>query len=149
MEPVKRLAADERQVVVGRVEAMLLDGATYEHIRQVLRISPPTVTRIRNELQFPRALPVRPSWSVAEALEVHTEAYGEGHARWTGPMAGRMPQLCAEGGKFNARRVAFEQHHGRAPVGYVRACCTDAACIAGAHLADAITPRTADEAGPP
>jgi uncharacterized protein YerC len=144
-----RLAPDEREVIVGRVEAMLLDGAPYDHIGQVVGVSPPTVKRIRDALHFPEARPMRPSWTVAEALEVHTQAYGDGHARWTGPMAGRMPQLCAEGRKLNARRAAFEQHHGRSPTSYVRAVCTDTACIAGAHLADAVALRARERAEQP
>lgn len=147
-----RIAADVREVIVGRVEAMLLDGATYDQVTRVVGVSAPTVKRIREELKFPAAACLRPSWSVAEALEAHTQPYGDGHARWTGPMAGRMPQLCAQSRKLNARRVAFEQHHGRAPIGYVRAVCTDAACIAGAHLADDVlrgtTPSRSGSSGP-
>ncbi|MFD5656964.1 hypothetical protein [Streptomyces hirsutus] len=133
-----RLTPTERPVVVARVEAMLLSGATYEQITKVVKISNPTIMRMRKELGIPPASPMPPSRTVDEALERHLRTAEDGHARWGGPMAGRMPMLCAGGRQMNARRVLFQQHHGRPPVGYVLTVCTEPACIAGAHNADAV-----------
>ncbi|MFF9123203.1 hypothetical protein ACF09J_07875 [Streptomyces sp. NPDC014889] len=139
----ERISPQERPAIVARVGKLLLAGATYERISQEVGVSPPTVGRIRGELRIPLAKRSMPSRTVAEALALHIEPYGDGHARWTGPMTGRMPQLCAEGRRLNARRTVFERHHGRPPVGYVVSCCGDIPCMTGAHLTDAVMRGTA------
>ncbi|MFE9935890.1 hypothetical protein [Streptomyces hirsutus] len=133
-----RLTPEERPVIVARVEAMLLSGATYEQVNQVVGISNPTVMRIREELGIPPASHVPPALTVDEALERHLRPAEDGHARWGGPMAGRMPMLCAEGRQMNARHVVFEQHHSRPPTGRVFSNCGETTCMTGAHLTDAV-----------
>ncbi|MEU1275288.1 hypothetical protein [Streptomyces sp. NPDC005799] len=98
----------------------------------------PTITAIRRKAGLPPSdnHGGPPARSRTQALAESVESYGEGHARWTGPMAGRMPQLYAEGSRFNARAVAFEQHHGRPPAGRIRSNCGVTTCMTGAHLTD-------------
>ncbi|WP_330349616.1 Lsr2 family DNA-binding protein [Streptomyces sp. NBC_00582] len=144
----QRLTAEERAEIEGRTIALLLAGATIERIRDEVGITAPTIIRIRRDAGLPD--PGRGSNSpqprtIADALAATVEEHSDGHARWTGPMAGRMPQLFAEGGRFNARHVIFERHHGRAPVGYVRSNCGNQACVAGAHLADDVLRDTCPE----
>ncbi|WP_073946494.1 hypothetical protein [Streptomyces kebangsaanensis] len=141
-----RIPAEERPAIVARIGALLLSGRTYEQVSREVGVSLPTVGRIRGELQIPKAERVVPSRSVAEALALCIEPYGDGHARWTGSMAGRMPQLFAEGRRYNGRHAAFQAHHGRPPVGYVLASCGETPCMAGSHLTDTVL-RTAAPTG--
>ncbi|MEU2780573.1 histone-like nucleoid-structuring protein Lsr2 [Streptomyces sp. NPDC007110] len=148
--PGFRFTPEQRAENERRALELLRAGATYAEVAEQVGISAPTITAIRKRAGLPsvqgrNGKEPRPRRSKAEALAECTEPYGDGHVRWAGPMAGRMPQLCAEGGKFNGRRVAFEQHHGRPPAGYVRTSCTEPACIAGPHLIDDRTPRARTE----
>ncbi|WP_405909596.1 helix-turn-helix domain-containing protein [Streptomyces sp. NBC_00828] len=131
-----RLAPEARRVVVRRVAKLLREGKTYEEIRAEVGVSQPTICRIRKQLNIPLAKRTRPSRTVAETLALYVEPYGAGHTRWTGPSAGRMPVLWADGREHNARHEAFRAHYGRAPVGYVRAACEEPACFGGSHLTD-------------
>ncbi|MBZ6258819.1 WhiB family transcriptional regulator [Streptomyces olivaceus] len=135
-----RYTPEQRAVFERRTVELLRAGASYSEITAELGITSPTIVRIRRQAGLPASgrTGAPPSRSKAEALALHIEQYGDGHARWTGPMAGRMAQLHAEHGRFNARRVVFEEHHGRPPVGRVRSNCGEQACIAGAHLIDNI-----------
>ncbi|MEU9245829.1 WhiB family transcriptional regulator [Streptomyces sp. NPDC048385] len=142
--PPEQRADNERRTI-----ALLQGGATYAEVKTEVGISEPTIYAIRTKAGIPASgrtggVPAR---SKAEALAECTEPYGDGHVRWTGPMAGRMPQLCAESVKVNARHVVFEMHHGRPPVGRIRSNCGQTACISGPHLTDH-TLRAGDDATP-
>jgi uncharacterized protein YerC len=121
-----------------RILELLRAGVTYAKITAETGVKGPTITEIRKRAGLPAAKGRNGSRarSKAEVLAAYVEPYGDGHARWTGPRTGRTPQLCAEGGQFNARHVTFEAHHGRPRVGYVRTSCNESDCIAGAHLTD-------------
>lgn len=140
-----RLTSAARRGVVRRVAKLLREGATYEEIQAEVGVSTATVCRIRQRLDIPLTKRPRPSRTVPETLALYTEPYGEGHARWTGPSAGRMPVLWSGGREHNARHEAFRAHYGRAPVGYVIAGCEDPACFGGSHLTD-LTIRERTEA---
>lgn len=141
-----RVTPEERAEKERQTLELLRAGATYAEVTKQVGISAPTIIAIRRKAGLPsaqgrNAKDTPPRRSKDEALAKYMQPYGEGHARWTGPMAGRMPQLYAEGSRFNARHAVFEAHHGRPPVGYVRTKCTEPACIAGPHLIDDRTPR--------
>jgi hypothetical protein len=146
----ERLRPDERPVIEGRTIALLLAGATVQRIRDEVGISAPTILRIRREAGLPvpgNGGGPKPR-TIDDAIAASVEPYGDGHARWTGPTAGGgVPQLHAEGQRFNTRHLLFERHHGRPPVGYVRSSCSEQACVAGAHLTDALI-RDADRRNP-
>ena len=142
--PPKQREANER-----RTTTLLTAGATYAEVNAEIGISEPTIHAIRKRAGLPpsRRKGGVPPRSKAQALAESTEPYGaEGHVRWTGPMAGRMPQLHAEGAKLNASHVAFEAHHGRPPTGRVNRNCGETACVAGAHLTDHVLRSTPPEA---
>lgn len=136
-----RYTPEQRAAFERRTVELLRAGASYSEITAELGITSPTIVRIRRQAGIPASgrAGAPPSRSKAEVLALHVEPYGDGHARWTGPMSGRMAQLHAEQGRFNARHVVFERHHRRAPVGYVRSDCGEQACFAGAHLTDDLT----------
>jgi uncharacterized protein YerC len=136
--PGRRLSPGDRERIEEQAAKMLLEGATLAQIRAAIGISAPTITRIRRERGIPKPVrpPRQPARTVAVTLALYGEAYGDGHLRWTGPHAGRMPTLSAEGRHFNARHVTFRQHHGRNPVGYVLTDCSEPGCMAGGHLTD-------------
>ena len=141
-----RYTPEQRAENERRAIELLKAGATYDEVRQQVGISAPTISDIRKKAGIPA--PVRcggQSRTKAEGLAACVEPYGDGHARWTGPTAGRMPQLFAEGTRFNGRHVVFEQHHGRSPVGNVRSNCGEIACMTGAHLTDADLRRAQPE----
>lgn len=133
-----RYTPEERAAYERRTRELLRAGRSFSEIREQVGISAPTITRIRDEagIKPSRKTGARPARTVAEVLALHVEPYGEGHARWTGLMAGRMPQFQAAGTRGNARHAVFEQHHGRPPVGRIRSNCGVTECIAGAHLID-------------
>lgn len=122
------------------VVAMLRAEATQREITAATGVTHPTIVRVRRILEIP--VPDRSkvrSRTVAEALALYVEPYGDGHARWTGPRAGNQAQLWANGRVYNARHEAFRAHHGRAPAGLVLvggAGCAEPRCMAGAHLTD-------------
>lgn len=137
--PGFRYTPEQRAAYEQRTVEMLRTGATYQQITDEVGITSPTIVRIRRQAGLPAPNPGRnnaPPRTVDEGLAASAELYGDGHARWTGPMTGRMPQLHAAGGRFNARHVIFERHHGRPPVGRVQSNCGDVPCVAGAHLTD-------------
>ncbi|MFZ4206804.1 WhiB family transcriptional regulator [Streptomyces griseoincarnatus] len=134
-----RYTPEQRAVYERLIVEQLRAGATYSQIIERIGVTAPTIVRVRRKYGLPRSTnkPVNPNTrSVAEALAVTTEPYGDGHTRWTGPLARRSLLLHAEGRRFNARRLLFEQHHGRPPVGPVRSNCGEQQCITGAHLTD-------------
>ncbi|MFF9279555.1 hypothetical protein [Streptomyces griseosporeus] len=135
LAPGIRLTPEQLQIVVPATAAMLQAGKTYAEITAEVGISSATAARIRQQLHLPLTSRRR-TRTFAEAFALHTEPYGDGHTRWTGPMRGRMPQLCAERRRVNARHYAFELHHGRRPHGYVRTACTEPGCLTGSHLTD-------------
>lgn len=130
------LTLQEREVIVPRVADLLRAGETYRRIAAEVGISVTTISHIRVELDIPIAPHPRRGRSIAAALALYSEAYGDGHVRWTGPLLNGVQRLRADGSSFVARRVAFESHHGRAPDGVVTVTCTELRCIAGPHLAD-------------
>lgn len=139
-----RYTPEQRAVYERLVVEQLRAGASYSQIMHRVGVTAPTIVRVRRKYGLPRSTnkPTSPTRrSVAEALAVTTEPYGEGHTRWTGPVAGRSMVLHAEGHRLNPRRVLFEQHHGRPPDGPVRSTCGEQQCITGAHLTDS-TMRT-------
>ncbi|WP_435863458.1 WhiB family transcriptional regulator [Streptomyces prunicolor] len=142
--PPKQREDNERRTI-----DLLKAGATYAEVKAQVGISEPSIHAIRKKAGLPPSgrkggVPPR---SKAEALAESTEPYGDdGHVRWTGSMAGRMPQLHAEGAKLNATHVAFEAHHGRTPTGRVNRNCGETACIAGAHLTDHVLRSAPQEA---
>jgi DNA-binding CsgD family transcriptional regulator len=136
--PGFRYAPEDRAEIERRTIELLRARASYSQIIEQVGISPPTIIRIRRQAGLEPSgqtggHAARPK---AEVLAEHVEPYGEGHARWTGPMTGRLPQLWAERTRFNARHVVFEQHYGRPPAGRVCSNCGVTTCIAGAHLTD-------------
>jgi hypothetical protein len=130
------LSPQERQVIVPRVAELLRAGETYERIAADVGISVTTICHLRAKLDIPLVPHPRRGRSIADALAMYSEAYGDGHLRWTGPTMDGIQRLRADGRSFIARRVAFEAHHGRRPNGVVTVTCTEPGCIAGAHLAD-------------
>ncbi|MDX2698964.1 helix-turn-helix domain-containing protein [Streptomyces ipomoeae] len=145
--PGYRPPPEERARIEQRVAVLLLQGATYEAISAEVGLSQPTIMKIRLDWNIPKAVrEPRPSRTVAAALALYAEPYGDGHVRWTGPYSGRMPTLFADSRSHNARRVAFREHHGREPVGYVLTDCGRSGCMAGAHLTDLLM-RSAGQSG--
>lgn len=132
----------ERAAVKKRALAMLRAGATYRHIHAETGIDLNTISALRKQhnIPIPDGAPGpktrKPGRTLAEALALHTEPYGDGHARWAGPRSGHQDMVCAEGRRYNARRRAFQAHHQREPDGDVTPSCTEPRCIAGAHLTD-------------
>lgn len=126
---------------------MLRNGATKGAVTEETGLSESTVLRIRRLVRIPSPRRVPDGGrTIADVLTLHTQPYGNGHARWTGPTAGREYSLFARGERLNARAEAFRDFYGRDPVGYVRAGCGHSGCIAGAHLTDhtnrTTTPRS-------
>jgi uncharacterized protein YerC len=136
--PGYRYTPEERAEIERRTIELLRARAPYSQIIEQVGISPPTIIRIRRQagLEPSGQTGGHASRPKAEVLAEHVEPYGEGHARWTGPMSGRLPQLYAENTRFNARHVVFEQHYGRPPAGRVFSNCGVSACISGPHLTD-------------
>lgn len=119
------------------IAELLRAGATYAEIRQQIGgVSPTTIADIRRALRIPVPHRRRPARTPEESYALYATAYGDGHARWTGPWAGRMPQIWHNRRGCSALRVAFRMRHGREPVGHVKPVCGVLACVASDHLAD-------------
>lgn len=137
--PGQKISDEERDAIEERVIELALAGATYREISDTLGLSAPTIRRIRTRHHLPKpARNRRPpvARTLAEAFYYHTRTSADGHVHWTGPYSGRMPTLSAQGGHYNARRIAFRTHHDRDPTGPLRRTCTAPDCIAGAHHTD-------------
>ncbi|WP_406157695.1 WhiB family transcriptional regulator [Streptomyces canus] len=136
--PGHRYSPEQRAEYEQRTLELLRAKASFSQIIEQVGISAPTIIRIRRQagLEPSGQTGGHPARTKADALVAHMEPYGNGHARWTGPMSGRLPQLYAERTRFNARQVVFELHYGRPPVGRIFSGCGVTACIAGAHLTD-------------
>lgn len=144
--PGFRYSPEQRAENERRTLDLLRAGATYAEVSEQVGISAPTIVAIRRKAGLPP--PVRcggQARTKTEALAASIEPYGDGHARWTGPTAGRMAELWANGTRFNGRHVVFERHHGRLPVGNVRSNCGETACMTGAHLIDGVIRRAQPE----
>lgn len=72
---------------------------------------------------------------VVAAVQDLTEARG-GHLIWTGRVERDHPVVKVDRVVYRARRVLFEHHHGRPPVGAARRICDEPACIAPEHARD-------------
>lgn len=121
------------------IAELLRAGATYPQVREHLGGSFRTIAQVRKAEAIPVPEWPRPCRTPEETYALYAEPYGDGHARWTGPWAGRMPQIChpgKDGRKESALRVAFRIRHGREPAGYVRPGCTEPDCVASGHLTD-------------
>ncbi|MDT6983710.1 histone-like nucleoid-structuring protein Lsr2 [Streptomyces lusitanus] len=146
--PGVRYTPEQRAAYERLIVELLRKHVPYSQIIKQLGVSAPTIVRVRQKYGLPRSIntgrsPARPR---AEVLAETTEPYGDGHTRWTGHVYRRSLVLHAEGLRLNPRRVLFEQHHGRPPVGPVRSNCGEQHCITGAHLTDH-TLRTATRKG--
>ncbi|WP_432159161.1 hypothetical protein [Streptomyces sp. bgisy153] len=132
--PAETAALEEQAV------RMLREGATGEHVRKALHLSPNRISALRKEHNIPVLR--RDVWAgqrrtINEAFTRYAQPTTDGdHLIWTGPRCGRGFDLIASGRKYNARAIAFEKHHGRPPVGYLRRTCKLPDCIAGAHHTD-------------
>lgn len=115
---------------------LLRAGATYAQIRQQLGVNRNLIASTRKALRIP--VPRARTWhrTAEESFALYATPYGDGHTRWDGPMAGRMPQIWADGRAHSALRVAFQIRHGREPVGNVKPGCDEGTCIAPDHVVD-------------
>ncbi|MFE5853574.1 hypothetical protein ACFQ61_10220 [Streptomyces sp. NPDC056500] len=119
------------------IAALLRAGATYQQVEDQVGGCTSTIASVRKEF----GIPVPPRSKLARPAEVTYALYAtpheDGHVRWTGPWAGRMPQITlAKGKAVSALRIAFLLHYRRPPEGRVHRECGDLLCVAGAHLAD-------------
>ncbi|MFB6771113.1 hypothetical protein [Streptomyces sp. NPDC056337] len=136
--PAPSEPADQRPAIAELLRA----GATYKEIREQLDVgSFTTISEVRHAEGIPVIPRPVPSRSPEQTYTRYAEPYGDGHARWTGAWAGRMPQIQhpgprGKGRKESALRVAFRMEHGREPTGYVRPGCGVSDCVARGHLTD-------------
>jgi len=119
-----------------QIAAMLRAGATSRDTIAALHVSPNRVAQVRRDEQLPVVPRGQRARTVAETIALQLQPYGDGHARWTGPVTNGKQQLWANGRRYNARHEIFRAHHGRNPDGPVMTACTDPGCVAGAHLTD-------------
>lgn len=107
-----------------------------------LEVSARVVRRVRGQLGIPAYARGRRNTyaSVADAVAARTREEPGGHLAWDGPCHEeyRTPLVNHAGMTRSVARVVFVQHYGREPVGYVKATCERAHCVAGAHLADSL-----------
>lgn len=126
------------------IAELLRAGATYEQIRaQIGGGSQTLIAAVRRAEGIPPLPRPRPCRTPEETYALYAEPYGDGHARWAGTWAGRMPQIQhpgprGRGRKESALRVAFRWRHGREPEGRVKPGCGDRTCVASGHLTDRI-----------
>lgn len=135
--PRAEITAAEDQAV-----RMLQDGATVRQTTAATRISPNRLAALRAQHHIPttRPTPPRPPSrtrrTFPDAIALHTEPYGDGHTRWTGPVTNGHPVVCAEGTRISVRPYQFRTHHQRQPDGHITPNCGQHDCITGAHLTD-------------
>lgn len=147
---IRELPPEQQRAIITarypRIVAMLQDGATAAEIKAAGAGTNTTIYKVRAILQLPGERRAR---TLAEALALHVQPYGDGHARWTGPTSRAdgtgHPHLWAHNRRHNPRAETFRAHHGRAPQGRIITTCTEAGCLAGAHLADQIIRDAAAE----
>ncbi|MCZ7414290.1 hypothetical protein [Streptomyces sp. WMMC897] len=120
------------------IAALLRAGRTYAQIRRAVPgASYNLIAQVRRAHNIPPNRAHRPRRSPQDSYRLYATPTEDGHAHWTGPWAGRMPQITIRTGHaVSALRVAFRMHHGREPDGYVRPGCSDPKCVAGDHLTD-------------
>lgn len=129
-----QLDAATRQAI-----AMLRTGATTRQIHAATHISYNAIAALRRALNLPRPQRTVACRTPEETYALYAVPAEDGHARWQGPWAGRMPQIHhpgRRGRKESALRVGFRMRHGREPVGYVRPTCGKTWCVASGHLMD-------------
>ncbi|MDX2552588.1 hypothetical protein ACKI1J_42815 [Streptomyces scabiei] len=122
-----------------QIAAMLHAGGTYPQIKAALHVSSRLIASVRRTYDIPLPPTRQRDRTPAETLTLYSAPTTDGHTHWTGPWAGRKPQLWHNGRAHSALRVAFQIHHGREPEGRVtrgNQGCTDPQCITGAHLND-------------
>ncbi|SDM76511.1 hypothetical protein [Streptomyces wuyuanensis] len=120
------------------IAKMLRAGATYAEVRAELGVGSDSVTSsVRKEYGIPVVPRPRPHRPAEDTFRLYAQPVDGGHRRWTGPWAGRMPQITlAKKATVSALRVAFRIRTGRDPVGYVRRTCNYPGCVEPGHLAD-------------
>jgi DNA-binding CsgD family transcriptional regulator len=118
-----------------QIITLLREGLSDKEIGRRLHTNPKRAAALRTELGLAshasRALTFADRWASS------TEPEG-GHVRWTGRHRdGRTPAVFHEGRDASVRRIVFEQHHGRPPVGEVQPGCDATWCVRAEHLEDA------------
>ncbi|MGW1814242.1 hypothetical protein ACWCQM_11850 [Streptomyces sp. NPDC002125] len=117
------------------VVALLLADLSDRAIVRELGVSKRTAALHRRHLGLPPTPASAPT--LAGAWAAYAQAAGQTHMRWTGPVNhSGTPVLTHRGVRYSARAVAFQLRYGREAVGYVKACCDFAGCIAPACVAD-------------
>ncbi|MEU0027425.1 hypothetical protein [Streptomyces sp. NPDC006335] len=148
--PRAKRSADDLARAEAQAVGMLRAGATHASIRAATGLNSNKIAELRRENRIPIPLKNRKPRLVAvdEAFRSYTRSGTDGHVLWIKPAGSRTFDFKASGGRYNARRLAFEQHHGRPPEGRLRRTpdCAIPNCIAGAHHADN---RISDRHGSP
>jgi hypothetical protein len=116
------------------IVALLREGHSDRYIARTLRTNPKRASRLRQELQLPRAK--RNVITVDQAWTARTRATDDGHLAWTGPLREGVPVFKVDGEEYSARRYAFQKAHGREPEGRVRTGCGTPLCVRPDHVDD-------------
>lgn len=116
------------------IEALLRAGGTNTGIARELHTDTRRVAAIRAALDLG---PARRTLTFAEKWAAVTEPAADGHLRWTGRRGDwGTPRMVYRSRDYSARRAAFEELHGRAPVGPVFPGCGWDECVRPEHLED-------------
>jgi Homeodomain-like domain len=119
------------------IAELLQQGMSDLAISQRLGCDRRTAAKARKALGLPKTPGGSKPQPLADLVDARTEPVPGGHRRWTGHLNSTgTPVVHYQGRPQTAARLVFRLHHGRNPVGNVRAGCDYEGCIEGAHLDD-------------
>ncbi|MFE7626061.1 hypothetical protein [Streptomyces sp. NPDC057509] len=120
------------------IAELLRAGCSNREVAHRLNTSPRHVAAARTALGLPRHPPgPKSAGSPQDLFRKHTHPVAGGHLEWTGRRNDDgLAVFCWGGRNHTAARVAFVMHHGRQPVGNVKAGCGVDGCVTPAHMED-------------
>ncbi|MFB7589328.1 hypothetical protein [Streptomyces sp. NPDC056169] len=135
-----RTAAEARAAVAAKrtvpravIADMLTAGHSISEILRTHKVSPDRVRAVRDDLGIPPHPPGAKPEPIEQTFRRRAIPTADGHLVW--PTTDYHIKTV-EGGSLSATRYAFQQRHGRPPVGKVLPGCGTARCVHPDHVED-------------
>ncbi|MCX5229716.1 hypothetical protein [Streptomyces sp. NBC_00233] len=112
---------------------MLRAGDSMAQVQRTLGVGYSLVSDHRKALRLPLHPPSVRAETVEATFARRTRATDDGHLVWTGST---LAIKTVEGANLSAARYAFQQQHGRRPVGRVLPGCGVLRCVHPKHVED-------------
>jgi hypothetical protein len=121
-----------------RVRRLAAEGWATARIAKELGMDRRDVRAVRNAAGLPVGPFVQQPLTLEQKWAERTQPVDGGHLEWSGSRAvSGTPIMIYRGRMYTAAAIAFRIHNGTDPIGYAKASCGTAHCVAPEHVDDA------------